>query len=104
VFHYRAYELDIASDLVLPELGVERKFSGEPEVCIQLTEDLDSGHRELMPAGGLEIAPFVLRFGIEGVAVFQVEEGRRIQINRVKGADAAEVRVFLLGSALGALL
>jgi hypothetical protein len=43
-------------------------------------------------------------FRVEGVATFLVQDGRAIQVRPEPGSDPAEVQVFLLGSALGALL
>lgn len=41
---------------------------------------------------------------VEGVATFLVEGGGRITVDAVAGADEASIRLFLLGSAIGALL
>lgn len=43
------------------------------------------------------------RFGIEGVADFLVEDGRRITIAPVAPTDSPDIRLFLLGSGLGYL-
>jgi hypothetical protein len=43
------------------------------------------------------------RFGVEGVADYLVEEGRRITIAPAGAVDTPDVRLFLLGSGLGYL-
>jgi hypothetical protein len=46
----------------------------------------------------------MFRLAIQGVCNFQVEEGRRILVEPEIGAPLDKVRLFLLGSAMGALL
>jgi hypothetical protein len=41
---------------------------------------------------------------VDAVAVYQVENGRRILVQALPDADPADVRIFLMGSAMGALL
>jgi len=43
------------------------------------------------------------RFGVEGVAQYRVEAGRRVIIDPAQPLDAPDIRLFLLGSALGYL-
>lgn len=52
----------------------------------------------------VQIAPGVYQFLIDGVARYRVERGRQVLIDPVPGADPGDVRLWLLGTALGALL
>jgi hypothetical protein len=44
-----------------------------------------------------------VRFGVDGVADFLVEQGRRITVAPAQDAETPDVRLFLLGSGLGYL-
>lgn len=105
---HKAYGLSISSELVLPELPL-----------LSPTEDLDQfdieirlGHiaspEELGPLR--QVGPFVwagsgiLWLYVPEIATFLVCEGREILIEPAAGVDEASIRLFLLGSAIGALL
>lgn len=105
-YHYTGYGLEIVSELELPELRVaETGPARAPEVEIRL----GAVARDGLP-GGEQISPFVwvaqdlFWLEVHGVARFLVADGCRITVDPAPGIDAASVRVFLLGSILGALL
>lgn len=102
-FRHQAFGLTFASELPLPELlpaaegadaDVQIRFGTVPEEVPGL---LKRGVR-------YQAAANALRLQVDGVANYLIEAGRRITITRAPGADDDDVRVFLLGSALGALL
>lgn len=99
---YRAFGLAIRSDLPLPATAAHHV--GEPHV------DIAHGRTPEVMIGAatrnawFQAAPDRLLLTIAGVARYLVEAGRRITIERQAGATDDDVRVFLLGSALGALL
>ena len=111
---YRAYGLTIASQLALPELVPERLpvaldgpsgNAGPADVTIAQAPISRSGLPD-----GTQISPFAWvhedTFWLEvpGVARFIVADGCRILFDPEPESDDASVRVFLLGSVLGALL
>ena len=105
--HYTSYGLTIASALALPELPQDTTTPADsaPDVTI------DFG--AIDPAGlpnGNQLGPFLwvtddaLWLQVPEVARFQISLGKRITIDPAPGIDEDSLRVFLLGSALGALL
>ena len=96
---YAVFGLRIRSELALPEL-FEPAGPGEPDVQIRLGEM--PGGRELPP--GLHIIDGTAMLFIEGVARFRISGGSEIVVDPEPTVPAANVRLFLLGSALGALL
>ena len=103
---YSCYGLIIQSDLALPELiGLET----EPDTPSDVTITLD----EVSAAGlcdGKQLGPYLwvsdtaLWLEVPHVARFLVVDGQRIVIQPASGIDEDSVRVFLLGSGMGALL
>lgn len=98
---YSAFGLFIESELALPEL-LEGK--GDPDVRIytgtvpdQLEKPLKTGVRYQAASG-----KFLLK--VDNVAAYYVENGNTITIRPEPGADESSLRLFLLGSAFGALL
>jgi hypothetical protein len=99
--HYTAYGLNIASCISCPELS---PGSGTPDVIIRygdLSQSLDTTRDK---SNAYEANPDHLLFSIDGVAKYMVSQGREILIDRAAKAEDSEVRLFLLGSAFGALL
>lgn len=107
---YRAYGLTIASQLALPELlpiPADRSpdVPAATDVTISRVAISDNG----LP-GGEQISPFAwvhddsFWLHVPGVARFIVTDGARILVDPERDSDEASVRVFLLGSVLGALL
>jgi len=100
---FKGFGLTIASALDLPELSpAEAEGGTEVEIVYgavpaELPGALKRGVR-------FQAAANALRLQVDGVAAYLVEQGRRITIDRVAGGDDEDVRVFLLGSAIGALL
>jgi hypothetical protein len=54
--------------------------------------------------GYYEVHPGVFRLEMKGVGRYLVENGSRISVEPMEGSSADEIRLFLLGSVLGALL
>jgi hypothetical protein len=88
-FHYRLFGLHVESELALPELRLVDP-SNEPDVHIALTAD---GR----PDGGTHLP-------IDDIADFYVDGGSRIRIVPKEGVPERNIRLFLLGSAMGMLL
>jgi hypothetical protein len=99
VFH--AYGLTVASAMPCPEL---RPGHGIADVTIRLGEV--PVHLQRVDDGGVlyqaNADQFLLR--LPDIAAYLVQNGNEIVIERAPGATDGEVRLFLLGSCLGALL
>ncbi len=102
-----AYQLRIDSELALPELLVA-PAAESPEVADVLIRLGDAGQGA--DAGRRQIGPYAwcttdeLWLDIPKVARFLIQHGNHIVIQPQPGADEDSVRLFLLGSAFGALL
>src|SRR5687768_1987297 len=98
-FDYSLFGLHIRSELPLPELlAVEN--SSPPHVTIQVgkvPQALETGRRTQVTDGGLLLL-------IDGVGGYFVKDGSAIIVEPHPGVPDSNVRIFLLGSAMGALL
>lgn len=100
---YYIYGLHIRSDLVCPELPLSAEPGGTPDVTIRTAPPVASVS-ESLENRYFEVRPGVFRLAVPGVAQYLVEEGSRIAIEPVETASLDEIRLFLLGSTMGALL
>lgn len=104
-FLYQAYGKTISSELELPELCPVVQAGKKPDTFIVLGSTPNAG----LP-GGNQISPFIwtaendFLLEVPSIARFRVIGGRKIIVDPAPNIDEASIRVFLLGSALGALL
>ncbi|MDE2238191.1 MAG: hypothetical protein KGK30_09895, partial [Elusimicrobia bacterium] len=101
---YTAYGLTIRSELELPELVVAPGCE-HADIEIRLGRvpcGEEASERPLAP--GVWANRDSLRFQIPGTATYHARDGRTITIEPAAGSDDDSVRLFLLGSAFGALL
>lgn len=103
---YTAYNLSVDSEIDLPELFPMHTSNAEPaDVKIHFGSIAPEGL-----ANGQQLGPFLwaapesLWLQVPQVARFLVDNGNAIRIDPEPGIDEDSIRVFLLGSALGALL
>lgn len=109
-YYYLTYGLKICSTLELPELP-EIDPCETPDVLVTTSGVADRLEEGTYLRNWLEIGDDRCQITVEGIARYRVEEGQRILLDRrmPQGvddavADPGDVRLFLLGSALGALL
>jgi hypothetical protein len=100
---YWAYGIRIHAEIICPELPPHPQPIGNPDVTIRMLPPIESV-AENLEKGYFEVRPGVFRLAATGVAQYLVEEGNRISVEPVAGAAPEEIRLFLLGSAMGALL
>jgi hypothetical protein len=100
---YWAYGLRIRAEIVCPELPLHPQPNGAADVTVRLMPAISSLS---VPFKNdyYQVRPDIFRMTIAGVGEYRVEEGQRITVVPLEGASIDEVRVFLLGSAMGALL
>lgn len=108
-YYYRTYGLTIASQLELPELP-QAEATSQPDVVVLTPGVADKLEGATFRQGWLEMGDDRCQITIEGIARYRVEQGQRILLDRrvprdvSPVADPGDIRLFLLGSALGALL
>lgn len=93
LLRYRLFGLLIESELPLPELAGQQQDGAEQEADITI---------RLGSTGNENGSAFKL--DIDGVARFVIAGGRSITVDPAPGAGEADIRLFLLGSAMGAAL
>ncbi|MDQ3144955.1 MAG: hypothetical protein M3Q57_08790 [Pseudomonadota bacterium] len=98
-FDYRLFGLHIRSDIALPELA-EAARGDEPDIVIS-SGDVPRG---LPATPGLHRDGDGVLLSIDGVARYWVAGGTRIVVAADPAVPTANVRLYLLGSAMGMLL
>jgi len=101
-YQYKVYGLTLSSELELPELTPEHNTDADVDIVFgEVPEHLP----EIRGSGVLyEAAYNDFLFKFEGLGRYRVQNGNRIIIQPEKNALPEEIRLFLLGSNIGALL
>jgi hypothetical protein len=97
-YHYSIFGLELASDLALPELRPAAP-SDAPNIVISVGEIADA-ERDPGLYNSAEGALLI----VDEVARYAVRDGTHILVEPRPGAPLANVRLFLLGSAMGMLI
>ncbi len=100
---YNLYGLNLRSELEFPELS--QSTSELPEVNIQFGKVDSEGLEETIFKGlYCHTAEQTLWLDVQGIARFLVRNGNEIIIDAATDADLQSVRLYLLGSCMGAIL
>lgn len=101
LFNYRAFGLTINSEIPLPELV---PCPEDGKVIIRLGKVPESLLNPVATGVCFQASPGKFLLRIENVAVYYVDSGNYIQIEPFPGASEDDIRLFLLGSVMGAVL
>ena len=106
--NYHAFMLNIQSELPFPELfaSTEPRSDDLNKITIKFGEVSSHGLDELKQAGGpfYQATKKSLWLNVPNVARFLITNGNQIIIDAFAGIDQDSLRVFILGSCMGALL
>jgi len=102
-YNYTVAGLTVRSDIELPELVTGRPEYAEPDVEVCLAAVAESLPQATHSSFEAEISQHEVLLKIPDVARYHVKDGRQILVEPAPGVQDKDLRLFLLGSALGAL-
>ena len=100
---YHLLGLTVASEIECPEL-VQAAATDAVDIRITLEHVPKIMVQPASTNGSTQIDKGIFQFLIDGVARYRVEKGRCIRIDPSQGASPGDVRLYLLGMSMGALL
>ena len=101
---YKGFGFNIYSEINLPELVSIENLIDLPDIIIEIG-DLKGLWSELgdHPYGFVVKENFVM-FQLPNVAIFSIQDGIRIQVSPLSKANEDQIRLYVLGTCMGALL
>jgi hypothetical protein len=100
---YTLFGQILHSTLPCPEL-LQADVTEPPDILIDYDDLSEPLVAPSFANHWLQIRPGICRILIEDIASYQIEAGRTIRVDPLPGTDAGDVRLFLLGTAMGILL
>lgn len=103
---YQAFGCEVRSELRFPELPLWRKpaSSDALEIVVAELEDEWSAAVKHGCGWGAAVSGGALLFRVPEVAIYAIQAGRRIVVAPERSADLDQIRLYILGSCMGALL
>jgi hypothetical protein len=102
-YYYKAFGLRVSSEISMPELLQLNKQIDIVDIEI-IIDDLSGVWDEIGKKGKFVVRKNLVIFQISDTATFCIQEGERVIVSPMKGSDADKIRLYILGSCMGALL
>ncbi|MCS0826141.1 aldolase [Cytobacillus firmus] len=102
--YYTAFGLKISSVISLPELPQVRWFKEEEDIIIEIDDLTSVWNKVEYKAGKFLVEKNFVLFQINNTATFCIRDGKKIIVSPMKGADFEKIRLYILGTCMGALL
>lgn len=103
-FHYQAFGLTIGSEIPLPELMPTNIRDSLPDVEIKFADLSEAWNEGVSAKTYFSVDGDDIRFAVPGTVLYRIRGGGEIAVHPLEGADERVVRLYLLGSCMGALL
>ena len=103
MYRYTVCGISVQSVFALPDLVSDDESGSEPDVIIKTGAVPESLNDPTVVAPAYQVADGAFLLTVPNIARYLVRDGREIIVQSVDDVDPIDVRVFLLGSVLGAL-
>ncbi|WP_459501937.1 aldolase [Bacillus sp. C1] len=101
---YKAFGLTLLSEIPLPELPLISNYENKVDIRIE-TADLSKLWEELSsPKSVFVVEEDLIMFQIPETATFCIQNGEKIIVSPMEGSDQDKIRLYILGTCMGALL
>lgn len=101
---YKAFGLNILSDISLPELLQTAEHVDQADVIVETVDLSNKWNEWAEPQSKCITKENLVMFQVPETGTFCVENGEKIRVSPMKGFDWDKVRLYILGTCMGALL
>ncbi|RED63033.1 HPr kinase/phosphorylase [Cohnella lupini] len=101
---YIAFGYRLASDIALPELPVMQDMDQTADIVVERADLSEEWGRLAVPNRTTFVTVDRIMFQIAGTATYCIQDGNKIIVSPMAGSDEDRIRLYILGSCMGALL
>ncbi|MEA3573917.1 aldolase [Peribacillus frigoritolerans] len=102
---YRAFGLNLFSEILLPEvprLGISKDMT---DVEIEYGDLSELWEKQvLLPKQKYVVEDHKVMFEVPGIAIFKIQEGKKITVSPISNSDEDHIRLYILGTCMGIIL
>ncbi|WHX60495.1 aldolase [Peribacillus frigoritolerans] len=102
---YRAFGLNLFSEILLPEvprLGISKDMTDVEIKYGDLSELWEK--QVLLPKQKYVVEDHMVMFEVPGIAIFKIQEGKKIIVSPISNSDEDHIRLYILGTCMGIIL
>ncbi|MGG1629482.1 aldolase [Rossellomorea sp. NRS-1567] len=100
---YKAFGLYISSEIRLPEVPIASILMNDVNVKIELG-DLTECWSQKGTEGKIVVLEEMIVFKVKNLAIFSIQEGKRVIVSPLSEWDENKTRLYLLGTCMGVIL
>lgn len=102
---YKVFGLNVLSEIPLPELQPQSVENTElADIFIEINDLSKLWYELSAPQKRFVIKENLVMFQIDDIAIFLIQEGKRIVVSPISKSQEDIIRIYLLGTCMGALL
>lgn len=101
---YKIFGLNVVSEIHLPELIELPVFEGNVDFSIEVADLFKLWDQMARPEDNYLTKENQFIFKIANTAIFSIQQGNKIIVSPMEGAAEDQIRLYLLGTCMGALL
>ncbi|UOR13776.1 phosphoenolpyruvate carboxykinase (ATP) [Halobacillus amylolyticus] len=101
---YKAFGFRVTSELPLPELPADEMKSDKLEISIEQADLTRLWEKKSKPNRHFVIEQDLCMFKVPNLAIFLIEEGSKITFSPLDNAREDQLRLYILGTCMGAVL
>ncbi|MDQ0217474.1 aldolase [Peribacillus cavernae] len=101
---YKAFGFQVLSEIPLPELPTLTGLQNSEEIVVEVADLTTLWSETLTPNKYFFIKENLCLFQIPNVAIFLVKEGNKIIVSPMEGSAEDQIRLYILGTCMGAIL
>lgn len=103
-YAYNAFGLNIISDISFTELLPNVNHDIKADIEIQIDEIRHLWSDDLVDSNGFIVSGNFVMFQVSKIGMFSIQNGNKIIISPVNNANLDEIKLYILGTCIGALL
>src|SRR5699024_2886139 len=101
---YEAFGLTISSDYFLPELKCVDYKGCKPDLTIKKEDLSPLWSKHVQTDTYYYIKENFCMVRVPGVAIYKIEDGRKISVSPFDGSSEDQIRLYILGTCMGVAL